>query len=373
MFTQSPPATQADARLRIVSIAGTRPEAIKLAPVAIAARSRDGLDHRLIATGQHGSLFDDAIACFGIAADRHLAVDWRSGESAVAAALDDELASHRPDLVLVQGDTDSALIAAQAAVRMGIAVGHVEAGLRSFDPASPFPEERNRVAIAQLATLHFAPNARAAANLRQERVSGDIHVTGNSGIDALLMHGNARSAVAAGGPILVTCHRRENYGAPLARICSAILRLANLGQRFIIPLHSNPNSADPIRAVLSRSEAIELVSAMRYHDLIDALRAAPLVMSDSGGLQEECAALGIPLLLLRENTERPEVVESGNCVLVGSNRDAIVDKVVQLMTDPQARMRMSLTCFPYGRGDAALRICDAIQVWQTAPKRIEVG
>lgn len=348
-------------RLCIVSVAGTRPEAIKLAPIILEAAGRTGVEHRLVSTGQHRDLFDDALATFGLAPDRRINARWHSDDrETVTSAIAHELDWLKADIVLVQGDTDTALIAGHAAETLGLPIGHVEAGLRSFDLSSPFPEEQNRVAIAKMATLHFAPSEAAAVNLRREGVGGDIFVTGNTGIDALFLVEPRTASPTARGPILVTCHRRENFGAPLERICSALGQLADAGLQFLVPLHSNPNSAEAMRALLSGYPSIALVPALSYRDLIAAIRAAPFVLSDSGGLQEECAALGIPLLLMRENTERPEVVTSGNCLLVGSDPAAIIASALLLTRDPAARERMAHRYFPYGEGQASSRILDAI-------------
>ncbi len=357
--------------LCIVSVAGTRPEAIKFAPLIIEAEKRAGVDHRLLATGQQDALFDDALGGFGLRADRKIGRGWQAGNrSSVMRAIAAELTRQRPDLVLVQGDTDSALMAAQAASRLHIPVGHVEAGLRTFDFASPFPEEQNRVAIAKLATLHFAPCQQAASNLERENVGGSIFVTGNSGIDALMMQLQGRKPAQRAGPILVTCHRRENFGPPLERICSALAQLAGQGLRFTVALHTNPNSAEAIRTLLSACPGIDLIPPLSYGELIARVSNAPFVLSDSGGLQEECAAMGVPLLLLRDNTERPEVVESGNCRLVGSDPARIVEAALKLSSCPHTLDTMSRPAFPYGLGAASAKILDAIGSWHAA-KRIE--
>ncbi len=348
--------------MRVVTVVGTRPEAIKMAPVVREAKRR-GIDHILLATGQQRALFDDAIAAFGLSVDHHLGDNLGGAAmadqmAAIADAVGSFIAEARSDWVLVQGDTNTALAGARAAASLGIAVAHIEAGLRSFDLDRPFPEERNRIEIAKLATLHCAPCDGAAANLRAEAAAGTILVTGNPGIDAMTAMCAAPPEIP--GPNLVTCHRRENFGAPLDAICLALRTIADAGVRMILPVHSNPAVAMPIRAALGDHPHIALIDPLDYPAMIAAIRAAPFVISDSGGLQEECAALGVPLLLMREETERPEVVASGNCILVGSDPVRIVAEATRLRDDLAHHAAMSVPSFPYGNGDAAPRIVDAL-------------
>ncbi len=285
-----------------------------------------------------------------------MAAQMQGIRSAVSAVL----AQKPPDLVLVQGDTNSALAAAQAAHRFNIPIGHVEAGLRSFNMASPWPEEPNRVEIARLATLHFAPSPAAVANLKQEAVSGHVLMTGNPGIDALLSAKPIPSRFAR-PTILVTCHRRENFGPALAGIASAIASIAKSGEADVVmPLHPNRHVRDYFDAALSGIPNVRLIAPLGYRAMIGALRAACAVLTDSGGLQEECAALGVPLLLMRAETERPEVVANGNCRLVGSDPATIFDSAMRLLRDPGLYATMSTPAWPYGRGNAARRIVAAI-------------
>ena len=353
--------------LNICSIIGTRPEAIKMAPVAIAAQQRSGLRHRFVATGQHGALFDQAIDGFGLSVDQHLGIRPARGDltvqvDAMRAAISAMLATNRPDIVLVQGDTNSAYAAALAAHDRGIQIGHVEAGLRTHIPERPWPEERNRCAIGQIAKLHFAPSRIAMTNLGRERVPGLAVLTGNTGIDALLM--TMRPFAKANGSvrnIIVTCHRHENFGAPLANICHALRRIAQREDvRITFPLHPNSQVRDVVETELGRLDGITLTEPLDYHEMVAAIRTAHIVISDSGGLQEECVVLGIPLILMRDETERPEVIASGNCVLVGSNADAIVRETSRLLDDSGHHAEMSRPSFPYGDGKAAHRILDVI-------------
>ena len=363
----------------LLSIVGTRPEAIKIAPIAIEAARRPTLRHRILATGQKDALFDDALDGFGLAPDRRLTGVVRDPSPDVMTARLDAavrpiLAIERPAMVLVQGDTSSAYAAALAAHALGIPVGHVEAGLRSHDFAQPWPEERNRVMIDRLATLLFAPTQDAAANLAAERalVAGIVLVTGNTGIDALLaMRAQLAPAPPPSGPapILLTCHRRENFGAGIAAICDAALRLASRGDVAILcPVHSNPIVADVVRARLSHHPAILLTGALPYRETVAAMATSRLILTDSGGIQEEAPALGTPTLVLRDVTERPEGVASGTLLLVGTDADRIVAAATRLLDDPAAHAAMARPAFPFGRGDAAIKILDGIeQYFSSAP------
>jgi len=341
---------QASEPLKLLSVVGTRPEAIKIAPIALEARRRPRLRHRILATGQQDALFDDALDGFGLAPDLRLPpVLCDPAPDVMTARLDTALrpilATQRPDIVLVQGDTTSAYAAAIAAHALAIPVAHVEAGLRSHDLTQPWPEERNRVMIDRLATLLFPPTDDAEANLLAEReaVRGRIIVTGNTGIDALLAM-RAKMAVVPrqDGPalILLTCHRRENFGAGIAAICDGALRLAARGDVIILcPVHSNPAVADMVRAKLSRHPAITLPGALPYRETVAAMATARLILTDSGGIQEEAPALGTPTLVLREVTERPEGLASGNLALVGTDADRIVATAERLLDDPRPMRR----------------------------------
>jgi UDP-N-acetylglucosamine 2-epimerase (non-hydrolysing) len=367
------------APLRLLSIVGTRPEAIKIAPLALEARRRPGLRHHILATGQQDALFDDALDGFGLSPDLRLAPVLRDPDPDVMterldAAIRPVLAAKRPDMVLVQGDTTSAYAAAIAAHALAIPVAHVEAGLRSHDLAQPWPEERNRVAIDRLATLLFPPTADAKANLLAERdvVRGEIVVTGNTGIDALLtMRAKLPPTPPEAGPalILLTCHRRESFGGGIAAICDAVLTLAARGDVTILcPVHSNPQVADVVRAKLADHPAIVLTGALPYRETVAAMATARLILTDSGGIQEEAPALGTPTLVLRHVTERPEGLASGNLALVGTDPHRIVATATRLLDDPAAHAAMATPSFPFGTGDAAIKILDAIeQYFSSAP------
>ncbi|MEO8175162.1 MAG: UDP-N-acetylglucosamine 2-epimerase (non-hydrolyzing) [Sphingomicrobium sp.] len=347
---------------------GTRPEAIKLAPVARALAAR-GAHPSLILTGQH----DLAAAEFELdpypatrldcpgQPDPHAHV--RRVTEAIAAELRDQ-----PDLVVVQGDTSSALGAALAGFTRKVAVAHVEAGLRSHDPNMPWPEEEYRTAIDANAELLFAPTALAAANLRRERVPGAIFVTGNTGIDAV-MRAAAELPPASlrdrGQPrVLVTCHRRENWGEGLSSVAAALCRLADSGTaRIEVVLHLNPHVSWRIEQLLGGRPAIALLPPCRHAELAARMRDCDLMLSDSGGVQEEAPALGVPLLVLRDKTERPEALWTGNLRLVGTDTDRIVGTVRELLDDPAALSVMAEPSLPYGDGRAGYRIAALIEQW----------
>ena len=340
-----------------------------MAPVAIAAKVRAGIVHQIVATGQQDALFDQAIDGFDVVVDHHLGVQTSGGDlaghiDAMRAALAHMFATNRPDLILVQGDTNSAYAAALAANDKGIAIGHVEAGLRTHVAGRPWPEERNRVAIAQIAALHFAPSQQAMKNLGAERVPGLAFLTGNPGIDALMITARPVPAQPTDGVyrIIATCHRRENFGEPLREICLALRTLAERDDVLItIPLHPNSQVRLAMLTLLGDLARISLIEPLDYPDMIAAIRASHFVISDSGGLQEECAALGIPLILMRDETERPEVVTSGNCILTGADPAKIIAAARNLLDDPSHHSAMSRPSFPYGDGQAATRILDIIE------------
>ena len=353
---------------RIDLVVGTRPEAIKLAPVAFALAA-EGLRPRLLFTGQHP--LDPAE--HGLETFNRVELDCPGKRNplahsdAVARAMADVLADP-PALLVVQGDTSSALGGAMAAFTAGVPIAHVEAGLRSFDPAMPWPEEQNRIAIDRLATLLFAPTATSAANLRADRVSGAISITGNTGIDALLAVLNRLGPAEprADGErlrLLVTCHRRENWGRPMRAVAAALNHLARREAVEIrVVLHTNPAMAEAMRRALKPSPAVELLAPLGHAGMIAELRGADVVLSDSGGVQEEAPALGIPLLVLRDKTERPEGIASGNMILAGTDRDRIIALVIRL-TDPLVRATMSRPSLPFGDGQSGQRIAAAMLAW----------
>ncbi len=362
---------------RIVVVMGTRPEAIKLAPVLAALRAHRGLEPRLIVTGQHRGLIDSVLAHFNLTP--HVDLDlMRPGQSAgdltarAMLALGETLARERPEMIVVQGDTGSALAGALAGFHANVPVAHIEAGLRTGNLASPFPEEGNRRLISQVAALHFAPTPQARAALLREGVAaGTIEVTGNTGIDALLavdarVRGHAR---APGLPdlqldrplVLVTTHRRENHGAPLLRICDAIERIARHETcEIVVTVHPNPGVAKVLRSRLGGLAGVHLIEPLAYDAFVWTLRRAALVLTDSGGVQEEAPVLGTPVLVLRDTTERPEGVQAGVAMLVGTDPVRIAGAARAVLRDPEVAAWMSRPLRLYGKGDAAPRIAARI-------------
>jgi UDP-N-acetylglucosamine 2-epimerase (non-hydrolysing) len=354
----------------ILAVVGTRPEAIKAAPVLHALHAR-GLGPGVILTGQHPQL--DLVA-YGL--DRfplhRLACPGQTDPQAhaeqVAAAVA-PLLDPATELLIVQGDTSSALGGALAGFRRDVPVAHVEAGLRTFDPALPWPEEDNRVAIDREAALLFAPTEVSAANLRAEGVPGEVHVTGNTGIDALRsllrrVPVPRLRAVNERPRLLVTCHRRENWGENFLPVAEALLHL-EAGNRLQIDvlLPPNPTVAAGIREFLAGRFGIRLLPPLDHGAMLAAMRSATILLSDGGGVQEEAPALGVPLLVLRGKTERPEGVTSGNMRLVGNETGRIVAEVQRLLNDPDAYAAMAQPRLPYGDGHAAERIAAAIVSW----------
>jgi UDP-N-acetylglucosamine 2-epimerase (non-hydrolysing) len=369
-------------RHRIVSIVGTRPEAIKMAPVVRALAGCCGIDQQLVLTGQHRGL-----ACFFRDLGAHCVCELPfdpKGRSAVKLreALHRVLCGHfqrtPADLVLVHGDTVSALAGALAARDCGLAIGHVEAGLRSFDIEHPWPEEGNRMVIDALSDLLFAPTELSAVNLRADwRVAGEIHVTGNTGIDALF-HARGRCRPAPAGDagrrtILVTCHRKENQGAAFEAIAGALKRLVReLPVEIVLPLHTNPHLRRAVTAQLGDEPHVRLVEALEHEEMVALMEASWILLTDSGGLQEEGPALGKPVLVLREVTERPEAMAGDGVALVGTDPARIFAAVAELLDDPDKLARMSVPSLPFGDGHAAPRIVAATEKW-LARRRVRVA
>lgn len=361
--------------IRVLSVFGTRPEAVKMAPVIKAFEWHPGkVVSRVCVTAQHRQMLDQVLDLFDITPDYDLDVmrDDQSPAQVAAAVLnglESVLQSERPDWVLVQGDTTTVAAASLAAFYARVKVGHVEAGLRTWDKRQPFPEEINRRVAGAIADLHFAPTAWARDNLLREGVPPEtIHVTGNPVIDALLMVADkpydSESGPLAGLPwerriILVTAHRRENFGRPLESICAALLDIAQRyrGEVHIVyPVHLNPNVQEPVYRLLGGQPGITLLSPLDYLSLVYLMKRCFLVLTDSGGIQEEAPGLGKPVLVLREATERPEGVEAGTVRLVGADRERIVAETVRLLEDAEAYRRMAQAVNPYGDGHAAERI-----------------
>jgi len=357
--------------MKLLSIFGTRPEAVKIAPILLALDLELFVDSFVCVTGQHQSLLRQVLDFFSIVPDFDLsAMEPAQSLNALIARLmeriDTVLEAVRPDRVIVQGDTASALAGAWAAFQRGIPVAHVEAGLRTYCMAAPFPEETNRRAIAVMSDLHFAPTPAARANLAAERLGGNVFVTGNTGIDALKL------VLAAIGPdsegrdpasklILVTCHRRESFGAPFASICAALERLDRRDDvEIVFPRHPNP-------ALETATARLRNLPPLDLPDFVRLMRRADLILTDSGGVQEEAATLGKPVIVLRDGTERPEGLSAGAAILAGTDPDRIVRLVEDCIDRDAFPVRPSNI---YGDGYAARRIVDALlgrQIDEFAP------
>jgi UDP-N-acetylglucosamine 2-epimerase (non-hydrolysing) len=352
----------------VACVVGTRPEAIKMAPVVLALQKSD-VACRLVLTGQHRELLFPILEFFGLKPDCDLAVmrpdQTLAGLTArLIVALDEYFRAEKPDIVLAQGDTTSVLAAALVAFYLRIPFGHVEAGLRTAQIDNPFPEEANRVLAGRLTQLHFVPTVRAQQNLIREDVAVDsIFLTGNTVIDAL--HLSLERPLSCPIPlrdqsrlVLVTSHRRENFGEPLAQICRAILQLVDRHAdiEVIWPVHPNPAVQKVVPVLLGGHERIHLCPSLGYQDFLGALQRCHIVLSDSGGVQEEAPALGKPVLVLREESERPEAVEAGVAKLVGTDAGTIIRTASELLEDGAAYAAMSKGVSPYGDGQASHRI-----------------
>ena len=376
--------------IRVLSIFGTRPEAVKMAPVVKELKETEGVDARVCVTAQHREMLDQVLNLFKIVPDIDLNL-MRPGQSlaeisaAIFSRLDPVLANLKPDWVLIQGDTTTVMTASLVAFYRKILVGHVEAGLRTRDKWRPFPEEINRRVAGVVADLHFAPTKWARENLLQEGIpEAKIAVTGNTVIDAIHMISNfpttpqvrelfAQMGIPDEYPadkhstkpslILVTAHRRENFGEPIENICQALRQLASVYQdeiRIIYPVHLNPNVQGPVYRLLSGIPNIYLLPPLDYLPLVQIMKRATLILTDSGGIQEEAPSFGVPVLVLREVTERPEGIQAGTVKLVGTNTTKILNEARNLLDDPEAYMRMAKAVNPYGDGHAAKRIIRSI-------------
>lgn len=350
----------------VLCVIGTRPEAIKMAPVIGALQAHGLFKCIVVATAQHRQLLDQMLARFGIQVhhDLNLMTEGQSLSALVARMLpelDVRLANERVDAVLAQGDTTTVFVAALAAFHRGIPFGHVEAGLRTNDLGHPFPEEGYRQMVSRIASWHFAPTSGAAASLLSEGIPEDrIHVTGNTCIDTLVQTIAKLPPVepSDGRLILLTAHRRENFGERLQNVFSAVRKLADryADVRFLYPVHPNPNVQVQARALLGNHPRIDLVMPLDYFEFVDLMRRATLILTDSGGVQEEAPALGKPVLVLRDATERPEAVACGSSRLVGTDEASIIDAVSSLLDRPGLLAAMSQVRHPYGDGDASREI-----------------
>ncbi len=362
---------------RVLFVFGTRPEAVKLCPLILMMQDVGLYQVVVCVTGQHRSMLDQALEAFGVRVDHDLSV-MRPGQSLfhvtarIIEGLEAVFEREQPALTVVQGDTTSTLCGALAAFYSRVPVAHVEAGLRTGDLSRPFPEEANRILTARLATLHFAPTGKAAEALRREEAAGIIQVTGNTGIDAIRLikervekgcyDGSDLPKITEGRKLLVvTAHRRESFGPPLERICAALARLSERPDvQIIVSAHPQPKVEETVRRLLSRTE-VTVIPAMDYVPFISLMMRAHVLITDSGGIQEEGPFLGRPILVTRDKTERLEGVEAGTAKLVGTDTERIIRETNLLLDDPAEYERMACAHNPYGDGYACERIEAAIR------------
>ena len=375
-------------KVRVLSVFGTRPEAIKMCPLTLELQRRAEIESAVCVTAQHREMLDSVLGCFGVTPDFDLDImqpgQTLSGVTArVLAGLEGVFAAARPDLVLVHGDTTTTFSAALAAFYAKIAVGHVEAGLRTHDRYSPYPEEMNRCLVGRLAELHFAPTARNAANLAAEGVTDGVFVTGNTVIDAMKYTvGDGSFSTPALREldfdryrvVVLTCHRRENYGKPMENIFRAVAQLSDdfPDVRFVYPVHLSPVVREAAERLLGKVPGVLLIDPLDAFEMHRLMSRCYMVMTDSGGIQEEAPALGKPVLVLRRETERPEAVDAGTVALAGVEQSRVYELAASLLLNDQIYTRMSHAVNPYGDGRACRRITDAI-LWhfgcaQTPPE-----
>jgi len=354
--------------VNILCVVGTRPEAIKMAPVVLALRKDPSVNTRLVSTGQHREILLDALASFGLAPDSDFAImqhgqTLASVTSRALDALDADLVANPVQLVISQGDTTTAFVAGLAAFYRGIPFAHVEAGLRTTSVKNPFPEEFNRRAAGLIANLHFAPTTWARDNLLQEgKDPATVFVTGNTGIDAVLQTAARETADWFGDHpgriILLTTHRRENWGDPQRRIARAARRILDEtpDALLVAALHPNPQVREVVEPILRDHPRVRLIEPPDYSRFVKLMQRAALILSDSGGVQEEAPAFGIPVLVLRDNTERPEGVTAGTAQLVGTDEEIIFLEATKLLKNTQEYEAMARAASPYGDGRASERI-----------------
>ena len=380
---------------RVLFVFGTRPEAIKLAPLIFEVQKRPDLEALICVTGQHREMLDQVLTGFEIEPGWDLNLmqpgqDLTGLTARLILGLAPVIEEAKPDIVLVQGDTSSALIGALSAYYGRVPVGHVEAGLRTGDMYSPFPEEGNRKLVGALADIHFAPTDLARDNLFAEGVPADrVHVTGNTVVDALLWAENRLANIPAGDSfldeqlaaippavrdategrlILVTGHRRESFGPDFESICTALLRIVerNKDVQLAYPVHLNPNVKEPVYRILGDTDRVHLFEPPPYFGFVWLLSRSHVILTDSGGVQEEAPSLNKPVLVTRRVTERPEGVEAGCARLVGVDTDTIVSTTEALLNDPAEYERMSSAINPYGDGTASAQTADALEEWLTS-------
>lgn len=364
--------------IRVMTVFGTRPEAIKMAPLVKELQSREGIESICCVTAQHRQMLDSVLDIFQIKPDYDLNImEPRQTLSTITTkcllGMEEVFAQAKPDLVLVHGDTSTTFAGALATFYHQISVGHVEAGLRTWDKYSPFPEEMNRKLVGDIADLHFAPTAANRNNLEREDIRQGVFVTGNTVIDALRTTVREDYRFSTGllnhldyegkKVVLVTCHRRENYGEPMAHIMTALRRIADdfPDTELVYPVHLSPVVREAAEKYLSGHPRIHLIDPLDVEEMHNLMARVYLVMTDSGGLQEEAPALGKPVLVLRRETERPEAVKAGTVKLAGTEEESVYRLAAELLGDPAAYASMAHAVNPYGDGFACRRIVDAIE------------
>jgi UDP-N-acetylglucosamine 2-epimerase len=365
---------------KVILVFGTRPEAVKMCPLVLELQKSEDIQTQVCLSGQHRQMLDQVMGIFGIRAEHDLDI-MRPGQTLTGITMlvlekfQEVLIKEKPDLVLVHGDTSTSFAAALAAFYQKVPVGHVEAGLRTYDKYLPFPEEMNRNLTAKIAQLHFAPTAGNKENLAKENITQQVYVTGNTVIDAFhttikknyvfqnetLKNMDLRKAKC----VVVTAHRRENLGKPLESICRAVRRLAckYKDMVFVYPLHLNPAVTDTAGGLLGDLQNVHLIPPVDVQDMHNLISQSYLVMTDSGGLQEEAPACGVPVLVLRAETERPEAVQAGTGKVIGTKEDRICQEAAKLIENRQEYEKMAKAANPYGDGHACERIAGHIYDW----------
>ncbi|KLN63531.1 MULTISPECIES: non-hydrolyzing UDP-N-acetylglucosamine 2-epimerase [Vibrio] len=372
-----------DKNIKVLSVFGTRPEAIKMAPLVHELAGAEGIDSKVCVTAQHREMLDQVLELFEIKPDFDLNI-MKPGQSLyevtsnIMLGLKPILESFKPDIVLVHGDTATTLSTSLAAYYQQIAIGHVEAGLRTQNIYSPWPEEGNRKLTGAISTLHFAPTRTSYNNLRKENIEQGIHITGNTVVDALLavteklesdpelsvLYANTFAQIDSDKKmILVTGHRRESFGSGFENICQALKEIASKhsNSQIVYPVHLNPNVREPVNRLLSGADNVVLIEPQDYLPFVYLMNKAHIILTDSGGIQEEAPSLGKPVLVMRNTTERPEAVEAGTVKLVGTDKDTIVHEVETLLLNDEAYQKMSLAHNPYGDGKTSKRIVNIIK------------
>ena len=364
-------------KIKIMSVFGTRPEAIKMAPLVKCLAEREYFESICCLTGQHREMLDSVMEIFDLKGDYDLNImEKRQTLSTITTktilGMDDVIDQAQPDMILVHGDTSTTFAGALAAFYHKVPVGHVEAGLRTWDKYSPFPEEMNRTLVGDIATLHFSPTKANASNLTREAIAGEIFITGNSVIDA--MKYTVRDDFKFSTPelneldfdrnrvITLTCHRRENYGQPMEDIMAAVREIAQKYPDviFVYPVHLSPVVQECAKCNLGDIANVKLIPPVNVEEMHNLISRSFMVMTDSGGLQEEAPALGKPVLVMRKETERPEAIAAGTAKLAGVDKDTIITMACELLDDPAAYEKMAKAVNPYGDGNACDRIADAI-------------